>query len=119
MTFDTGIESNQENRTLAMVACLLGIVTNFVGPLVVWLLKKDQSRFVAFHAFQTLLFNVAILAGYAIAGALTIVLIGFLLIPVLVILHVVFLIITALAANRGEWYEIPVVGKYARQAIAA
>ena len=33
------------------------------------------------------------------------------------IAHVVLLIIAAMAAMRGEWYEIPFVGKYARQAV--
>ena len=40
----------QDERTMAMLAHLLGIVTGFLGPLVIWLIKKDQSKFVAYHA---------------------------------------------------------------------
>jgi uncharacterized membrane protein len=116
MTFETGIESNQENRTLAMVACVLGIFTPFLGPLIVWLIKKDQSRFVAFHALQTVLFNVATIVASAIASALCTVLIGFVLLPIVGIVHIIFLILAGMAAYRGEWYGIPVIGKYARQA---
>lgn len=33
------------------------------------------------------------------------------------ILAIVFGIITALAANKGEWYEIPLIGKFAKQQV--
>lgn len=117
MTYDAGIETNQENRTLAMVACVIGIFSNFIGPLIVWLIKRDQSRFVAFHALQALLFNVVVLVAHSIAAALWVVLIGFPLSAIVGITHIVLLIIAAMAAMRGEWYEIPLVGKYARQAV--
>ena len=38
-----------------------------------------------------------------------------LLAPVLWIVGIVFAILAGMAANRGEWYEIPVIGKFARQ----
>ena len=111
---ETGFVS-QEDRTLAMLAYILGIFTGFLGPLVIWLVKKDQSKFVAYHGLQALFFHIAIVVGYAIAGALTVVLVGFLILPVIGLLSIVFAIIAGLAANRGEWYEIPVIGPLARQ----
>ena len=40
------MEIKPEDRTMAMLCHLLGIVTWFLGSLIVWLIKKDQSKFV-------------------------------------------------------------------------
>ncbi|MGI4790577.1 MAG: DUF4870 domain-containing protein [Janthinobacterium lividum] len=103
---------SQDDRTMAMLAYLLGIVTGFVGPLIIWLIKKDQSKFVAYHALQAPLFHIAIVAAAFVLGVTVILAI---LAPVMWVVGVVFSIIAGLAANRSEWYELPVVGKIARQ----
>lgn len=105
----------QDDKTMAMLAYLLGIVTGFAGPLILWLLKKDQSKFVAFHSLQALLQHAAVVLGYILSSVLFIVVIGFITLPVFVVLGLVFSILAGLAANRGEWYDIPVLGKIARQ----
>ena len=102
----------QDERTMVMLAHLLGIVTGFLGPLIIWLIKKDQSKFVAYHGFQAMIFQIALNVLMFVLG-ITVVLA--LLAPVLWIVGIVFAILAGLAANRGEWYEIPVVGKFARQ----
>jgi uncharacterized Tic20 family protein len=100
---------------MAMLAHLLGIITSFIGPLIIYLIKKDQSKFVAYHAMQALIFQAVIFIGYIIGGVLAFIGVGFLLNTALWVLNLVFAIIAGLAANRGEWYEIPVIGKFARQ----
>jgi len=65
-----------EQRTWGMIAhlaALAGIpfpsVGNVIGPLVVYLVKKDESRFVAFHAKQAMVFQIAVsVAFWALAG---------------------------------------------------
>ena len=105
----------QDDKTMAMLAYLLGLFTGFIGPLVLWLLKKDQSKFVAFHALQALLLHAAVSIGYIAAFMLTFVLIGWLIFPIVGLLGLVFSIVAGLAANRGEWYEVPIVGPITRQ----
>ena len=106
---------SQDEKTMAMLAYLLGVFTSFLGPLVLWLLKKDQSKFVAFHALQALLLHAVVTIGYFISGALMVILIGVVTLPAFWILGLVFSILAGLAANKGDWYEIPVIGKIARQ----
>ena len=106
---------SQDDRTMGMLSYILGIFTGFVGPLVLWLIKKDQSKFVAYHALQALILHAVVVIGYILSGFLVIMLIGFLTYPAFFILGLVFSIIAGMAANRGEWYEIPVIGKFARQ----
>ena len=52
---------------MAMLAYILGIFTGFIGPLVLWLIKKDQSKFVAFHALQALLLHAIVVIGYILS----------------------------------------------------
>jgi uncharacterized membrane protein len=42
----------QNDKTMAMVSWILCALTGFLGPLIIWAIKKDQSKFVAFHAMQ-------------------------------------------------------------------
>ena len=106
---------SQDDRTMAMLAYLLGIFTGFIGPLVIWLIKKDTSKFVAFHAMQALVLHAVVNIGYILSAILLVVLIGGLMLPVFSVLGLVFSILAGIAANKGEWYEIPVIGKYAHQ----
>lgn len=106
---------SQDDKTMAMLAYILGIFTGFIGPLVLWLIKKDQSKFVGYHAMQALLLHAVVTIGYFLSGFLMAVLVGFLTLPVFGLLGLVFSILAGLAANKGEWYDIPVIGKIARQ----
>ncbi len=105
---------SQDDKMMAMLAHLLAIVTGFIGPLIIWLIKKDQSKFVAFHAMQALFFHLALNVVMFVLG-ITIILA--LAAPLVWIAGIVFAVIAGLAANRGEWYELPVVGKIARQQV--
>lgn len=105
-------EITQDDKTMATLACVLVIFTHWLGPLIIFLIKKDQSKFVAFHALQATILG-------AVATVLTIGTMFTLGITALAafIITVVFGIISALAANRGEWYEMPVIGKFAKQQV--
>jgi len=105
---------SQDDKTMAMLAELLPIVTGFIGPLIIWLIKKDQSKFVAFHAMQALFFHLALNVVMFVLG-ITIILA--LAAPLVWVAGIVFAVLAGLAASRGEWYELPVVGKIARQQV--
>ena len=111
-----------EERNWAVGAHLSALVTfvgipSFVGPLVVWLMKKDESPFVGEHARQALNFNLSVLLYLIAASVASIVFLvatlglGFLvLIPVFLIVAVflvVVLIQASIAASRGESYSYP------------
>ena len=111
-----------EERTWAVVAHLsvfLNLFTIFLGPVaafVVWLVYRDRSKAVAFHALQSAVYQAGWLAvlgtGWAVTGLLTLVLIGFLLIPVMALVTLVPFVHGAYAAYRvgrdGE-YRYPIV----------
>lgn len=114
--------SARDERTWSIAAHLsmmVNLVTGFVGPLValvIWLVYRDRSSKVASHALQSMWYQVAwviILAvGWTITTLLMFVLIGFLLVPVMVILSVVPFVHAGYAAyrvNRDGEYRYPFI----------
>jgi uncharacterized membrane protein len=111
-----------EDRTLGLVAYILAIFTSWLGPLILWLVKKDQSKFVAYHAFQALMlmgsiFFIDIIVSIVVSHVLNLPLIGGAIGFVLGLGALVLNIIAAIAANKGEWYEMPLFGQYARRSV--
>ena len=117
----TTMRPEDENTwsVLAHLSVFLNLVTGFLGPvvaLVIWLMYKDKSSRVSFHALQSLWYQVAwmvILAvGWTVAGLLTIVLIGFLLFPVMIVATLVPLVHMGYAAykvSQGVDYRYPFI----------
>ena len=102
---------------LAHLSVYLNIVTGFLGPLAalaIWLVYKDRSSRVAFHALQSLWYQVAwmvvLLVGWTLTTFLMVVLVGFLLIPVMIVVSVAPFVHMAYAAykvNQGVDYRYP------------
>lgn len=112
----------REEKTWSVLAHLSGflnIFTLFLGPvaaLIVWLVYRDRSPKVAFDALQSAAYQGAWLAilgiGWAVTIALTFVLVGFLLIPAMLILTVVPFVHMGYAAykvGKDGYYRYPVV----------
>jgi uncharacterized Tic20 family protein len=98
-----------DQRTMALVAHILGIFTWFIGPLIIWMINKDDSSksFVTDQAKEALNFQITITIAMLISFVLMIVIIGGLLAPLVGILNLVFCIIAAVKANNGEAYRYP------------
>ena len=102
-------DRTRDERVMALIAHGLTFVEGgILGPLVVYLVKKDESEFVAFHALQSVLFG---LLAAAVVVPATLVTCG--LGVVLVIPYMIFEVIACLKAYDGEWYELPIVGPMA------
>lgn len=99
--------STADDQTWATLVHVIGLFSNFVGPLVVLLAKGDQSPRIRHAAKQALNFQISIAIGYAIAGVLSIVLVGVILFPILAVLHVVLPILAARSEARGQSYTYP------------
>lgn len=95
----------------ALLSLLIGFP--FVGPLVIYLVKKDDP-FVRRHAAEALNFNLSVMLYAIVLGLATLVLIfvvvGLALIPVLLLLALlwlVFICVAAVKAGQGEDYRYP------------
>jgi len=114
--------SAQDERTWSMLAylsVLLNIVTGIGGPiaaLIIWLVYRDRSRRVSFHALQSLWYQVAwaviLFVGWFVTGILSIIFIGLLLIPVMLIATLVPFVHQCYAAYKGYQgvdYRYPII----------
>lgn len=102
-----GGPANQDERNMAMFAILGGGILGWLVPLIIFLIKKDESPFVRDQAAQALNFQLLLLIGYVISSVLMIVLIGYLFWFALWVTSVVLGIMGGIAAGRGEWYRFP------------
>ncbi len=96
---------SDDDKLWAMLAHLSGLIgLSFVGPLVIWLVKKDTSAFVENQAKEALNFQLAMLLASLVATATCV---GVALLPVIIVGGIVYAIIGGMAANRGEVYQYP------------
>ena len=78
-----------------------------LGPLLIWLLKKDQFPMVDEHGKEALNFNITITIAALICIPLIFVLIGIFLLLAVAIIHIVFVIKAAIEASNGRSYRYP------------
>ena len=99
--------SASDDKTMALLAHLLGIFTGFIGALVIYLVKKDSSPFVERHAREALNFQITMAIAAFVGVVLTLVLIGIFVLIAVSIANIVFCILATLAASKGEEYRYP------------
>jgi len=98
---------SQDARTFGMLAHLLGLFTGFLGPLIIWLIKKDEHWFIDDQGKEALNFQIMVNIGYVVSIPLTLLCVGYLTLLALWVLSLVFSILGAVAANKGETYRYP------------
>jgi uncharacterized Tic20 family protein len=102
-----------DERTWGMLAHLAAFAFficpfgNVIGPLVVWLVKRDQSAFVADQGKEALNFNISVLLAALVCGVLVFILIGILLGVALFIFWLAMTIVAAIKASEGVRYRYP------------
>lgn len=103
-----------EEKTFAMIAHLCAFVVPIVGPGVIWLLKKDTSPFIAYHAVQAALFQLVVWMVPAVATTvLSIVTFGMCgWLGCLMYFAVFGAIPWALKAKNGEWTGYPGLAQF-------
>lgn len=80
---------------------------NILGPLLVWLIKKDESWFVDANGKQALNFQITWTIFLTIALFTVIVGLGLILLPLVVLAWLIFVVIAMIRASEGEVYEYP------------
>jgi uncharacterized Tic20 family protein len=87
---------------------LVPLAGHLVGPLIVWLAKRDDSPEIDAHGKESLNFQISMLIYNAIAAILCLVIVGFFLLVILHILNIVFVIIASIQASEGKLYRYPI-----------
>jgi uncharacterized protein len=112
---------SQEDRNWGMIghlSALAAFIAPFLGgvlgPLIVYLVKKDQSAFGADCAKEALNFNITVAIGYCLCGLLAIVFIGIPLMVALWIAWLVLVIIAGVRASEGASYRYPATIRFVK-----
>lgn len=131
--------STSDERTWAMLAhlsVLVNLVTGSLGPLIpliIYLVYKDRSRYVAYQSLQAFVFQllwwvgggVVIASAWVITGLLMPVLIGFLCLPIALLISflplgvMVYGVIAGIRASQGEDFKYWLVGDAVRGTLTA
>ena len=105
---------SKEEKTWGMIAHLAALAgftgipaANLLGPLIVWLIKKDTMPFVDDQGKESLNFQITMTIVLFVCVALACLLIGFVLLPIVGILDLVLVILAAIKANEGVAYRYP------------
>lgn len=100
---------SNDDRLFAALIYVISFFTAFIGPIIIWLLKKDSSEFVDYHGREYLNFLISYTIYGIIAGIAVVIFIGFVLLPIVGIAAFVFTIIGAVKAYEGEYYRMPFI----------
>jgi uncharacterized Tic20 family protein len=111
------MDENQE-KTWGMfchLAALAGFIIpfgNIIGPLIIWLLKKDESPYVDQQGKESLNFQISVMIYLIISAILIIVVIGVFLMIGIGIATLILIIVAAIKANNREEFEYPLTIRF-------
>jgi uncharacterized Tic20 family protein len=120
----TGVPSAEQRQwaLFAHLSALAGAVVTgpfgagwgcFIGPLIIWLMKKDSMPFVDDQAKEALNFNITVAIASLVLLVFSVLTLGIglvLAIPLWIIIGIFWLVFTIMAgvkANAGERYRYP------------
>jgi uncharacterized protein len=114
-----GPRGASDDRTWALLSYVLALVASVIAPLVIYLVKMNESRFVRFHAAQALNLGLTAIiesvAIFIVGIFLAVITHGFgILLMVLAFLalgiaHLVYLILGAVRSNQGQLFRVPTI----------
>ena len=112
-------EVSKDARMWAMFCHLAGLagyvlpfVGNIVGPLIVWQIKKDEYPFVDEQGKEAVNFQISMTLYFLVTIPLCFICVGFVLMPAVMVVYLVFLLIAAVKANNGQSYRYPLTIRF-------
>jgi uncharacterized Tic20 family protein len=113
---EAGKETNRDACMWAMLCHLAGLagllpvlpaIGSIIGPLIVWMVKKDEFPLVNDQGKEALNFQITMFIYGVGAGLLIFTCIGIVLLPLVAIVDIVFIVIASIKANDGYPYRYP------------
>ncbi|KPV98683.1 DUF4870 domain-containing protein [Pseudoalteromonas sp. P1-8] len=107
------IVADKEQRTWAMfchLSALAGLLFPFgsvIGPLIVWLVKREEMPLVAEHGRKSLNFQLTMMIAYIVCFMLMFVVVGVILLPLVALFSLIMVVVSAIKANDGKEVKYP------------
>lgn len=96
-----------DERLMAVLIYVTSFFTSIIGPLLIWLIKRDTSRFVDISGKNYFNFIISYSIWSIVTSLLMFVLIGFVILPIVLLLSFIFHIVAIIKAYNGEDYLPP------------
>lgn len=112
-----------EERTMAVLSHILCVIGGFLAPLIIYLIKKDESAYIRSHAKESLNFQLTVLLAWIALWIVTMLLtfiffffsfLGFPLMVLLMIANLVLVIIATIRASENKIYKYPFSIKFVK-----
>jgi uncharacterized Tic20 family protein len=100
-------EPTTDEKNLALLSHIGTLFGGFVVPLVVWLMKKDESRFISDHAKESLNFQISLLIYVVASFVLVFIIVGFFLLFALGLFAFITTLMGTVAASSGKPFRYP------------
>ncbi len=100
-------EKEPDGKVAVTLLYVLSFFAPILAPLLIWLLLKRESDFVDFHGKQYFNFFLSYTIYSLIGSILIFVVIGFIIVPIVWLLGIIFTIVAAVKSYYGEYYVIP------------
>ena len=97
-----------DEKTMGILSHILCIVGGFIAPLIIYLIKKDESAYISEQSKEALNFQLTMLICYIVSWILIFVFIGIILVFLVIILNLVLIIIATIKASEGKLYKYPI-----------
>ena len=104
--------SPADEKLWATLIHIGGILFGFLPALIGFIVLKDRGPFIRAHTATALNFQITLAIAYVVGSILTVILVGIFILAAAWILSIVFSIMAAIAANKGEWYTYPLTIKF-------
>ncbi len=91
----------------ALAGIFLHVFGHFFGPLIVWLVKRDESPEIDAHGKESINFQLSMVIYNIVAAILCLVVIGFVLLLLLWVANTVLVIVASIKASEGKLYRYP------------
>lgn len=98
---------NSDEKNMVVLLHALSFITGFLGPLIIWLMKREDSTLIDQQGKEVLNFHISFYI-YTFVSALSMILfIGFIIFPIVMLIYLVLMIVGLVKALNGGQYNYP------------
>lgn len=108
------VSSNSKDERNWAMYCHLAAFSGFIiplgfilGPLIVWLMKREEFSAVERHGKAALNFQISMTIYFIVSVLLAFIMIGYVFLVALVIMEIVFVVLASIKAQEGGFYQYP------------
>jgi uncharacterized protein len=98
----------QDEKTMGMLSHLLAIIFPILAPLIIYLVKKDESDFVKKNAAESLNFQITSIIVWIVGFITMIILVGFLILALWGLVSLILIVVATIRSSEGKIYRYPI-----------